>query len=594
MKRIQVLTVSMQAWREAAELIEVPTRRLIMLSLLGGAVGISETLFLAILASIGVSIAGKDAAGIGAVKLPFGSVDGISTPTLIAFGLVLAIVTVGAQLVIQNQLARLNQRIVATLRRELYGNFVEANWPTQRGEVESALLSYVVTHIPRVSNLVTSIIAQLTALVTLVVFMAGAIAISPLVAVVVIAMGGALYVGFLPVRGMARRAGEEAANATRKLFASFVDSVAASREIKTYGVETPVRTRINREIDELEVPAYRLRVIQTFLPVLYQRFVFIILLVGLGLVYALDLKDLGAIGASLLIVLRAMQQAQVIQSVDPVISEARPWIQELKIRRDRYRAAVASYGDKKLTRVDEISFSDATYRYPGEEAALALDGVTFTAKRGQLIGVIGPSGSGKSTLSELLMRLDAPTTGSFTVNGVAVNDYSHESWTEQVVLVPQMSHLIAARVDENIRFMREGISEADVIDAAARSHLTDEIDEFEDGFATIIGERGHRGLSGGQRQRLSIARAVVTQPSLIVLDEPTSALDHKAEDVIVETIEALRNHACVVVIAHRLSTLRHCDKVLVLVDGKQEAFCTLKQLSQRSAFFREAKAMNEF
>jgi ABC-type multidrug transport system fused ATPase/permease subunit len=93
---------------------------------------------------------------------------------------------------------------------------------------------------------------------------------------------------------------------------------------------------------------------------------------------------------------------------------------------------------------------------------------------------------------------------------------------------------------------------------------------------------------------MSIARAIVRPPSLIVLDEPTSALDHKAEDVIVETIESLRKHACVIVIAHRLSTLRHCDKVLVLKDGKQEAFCTLPQLERRSRFFRESRAMSAF
>jgi ABC-type multidrug transport system fused ATPase/permease subunit len=426
------------------------------------------------------------------------------------------------------------------------------------------------------------------AAVTLVVFLAGAVLISPVISLVVIALGAVLYVCFLPVRGIARKAGQESKAATRSLFQTFLEAIAASREIKAYGVGDYVRERVDNEITDLERPAFRLRVASGFVPVLYQRLVFLILLGGVGLVYILEIKDLGAIGASLLIVLRAMQQAQSIQAADPAIAESLPWVGELKEGRERYRTNRTAFGSEELTEIDEIEFTNVTYSYGEEEDALALDGITFTARRGELLGVIGPSGSGKSTLSELIVRLDEPTSGTYRVNGRDASEFTNQSWTRRVVLVPQTAHLIAASIADNIRFLRPEVSVEQVREASDRANLTADVTELEDGFETEVGERGHRGLSGGQRQRLSIARAVALPPSLIVLDEPTSALDHKAEGVIVETIEALRHHALVVVIAHRLSTLRHCDRVLVLRDGKVEAFCSPAELAEQSEFFRAA------
>lgn len=585
MARRLPLASSVEAWREAKELIEIPRTQVWVVTILGAGLGVTESLFLAILASVGVAIAGDEA---GAVKLPIGAIDGLSVPQLLLVGVVLGLTTMAASFLIQIQLARINTRTVAQLRQELYADFVDTSWPTQRGEVESALITYIVNHIPRVANLITAIINQLTAFVTLLIFLAGAFLIEPAIALGVIVLGSVLFFVFRPLRETARKAGEDSRHATRVLFGSFVDAIAASREIKSYGVGHQVRDRISGEIDDLRRPAYRLALVQGFLPVLYQRFVFITLLGGLGVVYALDVKNLGSIGAALLIVLRAMQQAQTVQSAEPVIAESRPWISELKARGDRYRNNVFTFGDVPLEQVDKIEFKNVSYRYDSEGAPLALNKVSFTAKRGELIGIIGPSGSGKSTLTELIMRLDKPEEGVFKINGRDTWEYTEASWTKEVVLVPQLSHLIAATVDENITFMRDGIADADIKDAARRAHLTDEIKEFENGFDTIIGERGYRGLSGGQRQRLSIARAVVRPPSLIVLDEPTSALDHQAEDVIVETIERLREHACVIVVAHRLSTLRHCDRVLVLKDGKREAFCALDELAAKSRFFRDA------
>jgi ABC-type multidrug transport system fused ATPase/permease subunit len=584
------VTSSTAAWRDVSSVMVIPKVRVWTLAGLGAAVGICETILLAVIASVGVALAGKEEA---TLKLPFGArLSGASTPTLLWIGAAAGLASLGAQILIAIGTSRITARTNTSLRKGTYADFVATSWRVQRTEMQGTFLSYIVNYIPRVSNVLTSLVTEISAGITLVIFLVAAVATSPVISLVVIAAGTVTFSGFLPVRAMSRRAGQESTAATRVLYSSFVDAVGASREIKTYGVEDQLYERIAREVDELEAPAYKARLLQSIVPAVYARAVFFILLGGMAAVYSLHVTEFSAIGAAMLFVLRAMQQAQTIQGQEQVIAESRPWIGELKARRALFLENVLEAGDEPLPTVDTITFENVGYTY--DDGTVALDGVTFDAKKGELVGVIGPSGSGKSTLSELIVRLDKPSTGSFKVNGKEAMSFDQETWAQQVVLVPQLSQLLATSVEENIRFLRQDVTRAAVENAAARAHLTNEINELDDGFDTEIGERGHRGLSGGQRQRLSIARAIARMPSLVVLDEPTSALDHEAEEVIVETIEELRKHACVVVIAHRLSTLRHCDRVLVLRDGKQEAFCPLDDLADESAFFRAAAPTKEF
>lgn len=582
---------SLATWREARQLVRISRTRVIFMSVMGAIVGVSESLFLAILARLALAITRGGTNG--SVDLPFGLLSGVGVPATMLIALALALASAGVQLALQSQLAHVSVRSLAQSQVDLYHDFLRASWPLQRGDGESTLVTYASMHVARTVTAVTSIITQMTSLITLVVFVIGAVSIAPVVGAIVIVLGLILYFVFTPLRGLSRRAGDETREATGILYSSFVDAVAVGREIKSFGVEDAIETRIKREVRAFVKPAYRTLIIRYFLPVAYQRVVFLLVLGGLGIVYALDVDDIASIGGAMLIVLRAMQQAQSIQSVEPVIAEARSWISELIEQRAKYRASELSFGTTTLSAVDDIAFENVSYRY-ADDAPWALDNVSFSMRRGELIGVIGPSGSGKSTLSELVLRLDRPTQGTYRVNGDDAWEIAKDGWADNVVLVPQMGRLIPATVADNVRFFRPGISDEEVRWACERVRLSDEIAALEDGFDTMIGERRYRMLSGGQRQRLSIARALVGKASLVVLDEPTSALDHRSEEAIIDAVEELRTHACVIVIAHRLSTLRHCDRVLVLRDGKAEALCELKDLADQSEFFRGAQSTGTF
>jgi ABC-type multidrug transport system fused ATPase/permease subunit len=213
--------------------------------------------------------------------------------------------------------------------------------------------------------------------------------------------------------------------------------------------------------------------------------------------------------------------------------------------------------------------------------------VTLTLPVGQIVGVVGPSGSGKSTLSQMILRLREPTSGSLRVNRVDAEDYTLSSWYHHVSLVPQDPRLLHTTVAENIAFLDARLSREDITEAAKAAGVHDVIMSLDDGYDTLIGP-AFRDLSGGQIQRIGIARALARGAQVLVLDEPTSALDVHSEAVIQATLESLRGRVLVLIIAHRLSTLSICDRIVVLQEGRIESTGSLSEVSEHSDFFRRA------
>ena len=245
----------------------------------------------------------------------------------------------------------------------------------------------------------------------------------------------------------------------------------------------------------------------------------------------------------------------------------------------------AAGGSEKLLHIDSIVAEDVSFSYVDHKQALR--NISFAFEKGQSYGIIGPSGSGKSTLVQLLLGIRDPQSGLISVNGCDLRKIDRTSWSSKVSFVPQEATLITGTVAENIVFFRSEISEKQMIEAARAAHILEEIEKLPNGFNTNLGERAQQ-LSGGQRQRLSIARALAGNPELLILDEPTSALDTKSESAIRSTISSLAGNVTVVVIAHRMSTLDVCSKLLVVQDGELKAFATTSELAVNNDFYKEA------
>jgi ATP-binding cassette subfamily B protein len=200
------------------------------------------------------------------------------------------------------------------------------------------------------------------------------------------------------------------------------------------------------------------------------------------------------------------------------------------------------------------------------ESGEILKGISFTAEAGTLTAIVGPSGAGKTTLSALLPRLYDVTTGSISINGKDIRDYTLQSLRDRIGVVAQDPHLFHESIAENLRYAKEDATEQEMIQACQSAQIWKMISELPNGLDTMVGERGHR-LSGGEKQRLAIARMLLKAPSIVVLDEATAHLDSENEDLVQEALQVALVGRTSIVIAHRLSTVMNADQILVIDGG---------------------------
>jgi ABC-type multidrug transport system fused ATPase/permease subunit len=221
--------------------------------------------------------------------------------------------------------------------------------------------------------------------------------------------------------------------------------------------------------------------------------------------------------------------------------------------------------DARSTRDASAAPADAAGHRP--EDVLVLDGVSFQAPPGQRVAIVGASGAGKTTLVSLLPRLYDVTDGRVLVDGVDVRDYSLHALRSAIAIVQQDSFVFSGSIRDNIAYGRPEASKEAVVAAARAAHADEFIERFPDGYDTRLGERGVN-LSGGQRQRLSIARALLKDPRILILDEATSSLDAESERIVQKALDVLMRDRTCFVVAHRLSTIRNADRIFVLEQGR--------------------------
>ncbi|WJV44476.1 ABC transporter ATP-binding protein [Streptomyces flavofungini] len=227
----------------------------------------------------------------------------------------------------------------------------------------------------------------------------------------------------------------------------------------------------------------------------------------------------------------------------------------------------------------EVRFENVSFRYDDQGAAL-LDGIDLTVPAGGSLAVVGPTGSGKSTLSHLVPRLYDVTGGRVTLDGVDVRDLDFDTLARAVGVVSQEAYLFHASVAENLRFAKPDATDEELHAAARAAQIHDHIASLPDGYDTVVGERGHR-FSGGEKQRLAIARTILRDPPVLILDEATSALDTRTEHAVQQAIDALSANRTTLTIAHRLSTVRDADQIVVLDSGRMAERGTHGELLDR-------------
>jgi ATP-binding cassette subfamily B protein len=215
----------------------------------------------------------------------------------------------------------------------------------------------------------------------------------------------------------------------------------------------------------------------------------------------------------------------------------------------------------------DIMFENVHFSYPSRQGVEVLHAINLTATSGQRIALVGPSGAGKSTLISLLLRLYDPSSGRVLIDGRDAREYKLAELRGQMSMVPQEVMLFGGSIADNIAYGKPGASAEEIEQAARQANAHEFIQAFPERYATLVGERGIK-LSGGQRQRVAIARAILKNPAVLILDEATSSLDSESERLIQEALETLMHGRTSFIIAHRLATVRHVDRIIVIAGGR--------------------------
>ena len=239
----------------------------------------------------------------------------------------------------------------------------------------------------------------------------------------------------------------------------------------------------------------------------------------------------------------------------------------------------------------DIAFSHVSFGYESENDV--LDDISFTAKTGQTVGILGSTGSGKSSLVQLLQRLYPVTGGEITINGTPINDIDHALLRRNIAIVLQEPFLYSRSIRENILLTAPDADEAELFEAAREAAVHDVIEKFADGYDTVVGERGVT-LSGGQQQRVAIARALMRHAPIMIFDDSMSAVDTETDAKIRDALRRHHGNGILFIISHRITTLCEADRILVLDHGRLVQNGTHEDLLREEGLYRRIAEIQDF
>ena len=554
-------------------------RPLTVLGVVAGGAALSEALILVLITRVAFAVSdGDDTIGLG----PAGSVSIGGS-----FGLALLLITTTIVLQVTSAWlsSRLTAQVIADIRLDLADAFLDAKWSAQHGERTGQLQEMLTTFIRGGAQLVGAVSTGTISAISLLAMVVAAALVDPVAAALLFGLIFVLALAIRPLNRTVKKEAERTAAAGMEFATSLSEVSQLGLEMHVFNVQPSAKLKLSDLIRRNQVTNQRLDFWYQFIPTTYASTSYLALIAALGGIWMIGDADLSAIGAVTLLMFRAIRYGQAVQLKITEINANLPFLRKLDRELSRYRSARDVDHGGAIGRVGDLRLDDVSFEYKdGLPVLRAVDG---TIDPGEVVGLIGPSGSGKSTLVQLLLGLREPTAGSVLADGRDIRSLSKTEWARKVTFVPQQAHLVAGTVADNIRFYRDGITQDQIEHAARLANLHDDVQQWPERYDRQVGEQGSH-LSGGQQQRLIIARALVEEPDVFILDEPTSSLDVRSEQLIRTTLDSLRHRMTIVIIAHRLSTLDICDRIMVLVDGRLLAFDTPDNLEQSNDFYREA------
>lgn len=493
-------------------------------------------------------------------------------PTAMFVGLLLlAVLTCSAAvaLTVSYLQVSLQAQYIAILQNQLFAKLLAAKWEFLKGLKDGDVISAITLEAQRAGAAFYQLCLILAVLVFVVIQLFVAVMLSPLVTASILSLGGVLFAVTYPFMRKATKHGDEYSTRNSELQASATELVTSMKLIKASAAEPVAYSRMSGAIGAVQRVFFRsnfeLQLVKTIFE--YASGVFITLALVLGV------SRLGASFEELIVIMaifvrlfpKVTALRQCVQSISLVLP-ALTNIQELTGQADTNRekpdGAAQLNGDVSAAKIEFRNLS--VHSVDGRQ--LVRD-VNLTVEPGEMIAFVGASGAGKTTLSDAILGLVSPSRGAVLIDGVPLQEMNLSHWRQAAGYMGQDALIFDGTIESNIRWRAPESGDICVSEAAQQAEVSKFSAKFDEGLLSAVGSRGSR-LSGGERQRVALARALLGSPRLLILDEATSALDAETECRVMQAIQSLKMKVTVIVIAHRLSSVTGCDRIVMLDQGR--------------------------
>lgn len=484
--------------------------------------------------------------------------------------------------------AGIQEDVVTALRCRVYEAIARTEWVFFVRSRASDFLHVLTNEIGRVGTAAYYALDLAISAAIALVYFALAFKMSPAITSLVVLAGLGLGLALRRRLGRARSSGEQVSASTARLYAAISEHLASMKTIKSYGDESRHVGLFGQLSDELRNVSLR----STDEYGRFRQYLAMGSTAGLAIIVYTSVGLLAIPTTELLLLLfvfaRLMPRLIGLYERAQTLAVQLPAFAAVTDLERRCQAAAQPVAELRQT-IEfhrEIRFAGVTFDYQGEGQSPAVQGIDLVIEAGSTTAIVGPSGAGKSTLADLLLGLLHPTTGRILIDGRPLESDELASWRDQIGYVPQETLLFHATVRANLLWARPAATEEDLWCALRLAAADAFVARLPAGLDTVVGDRGVL-VSGGERQRLSLARALIRRPRLLILDEATSSLDSENEARIQRAIDKLHQQMTIVIITHRLSTIRSADVIHVVDRGRLVESGSWEQLTHRAGRFRE-------
>lgn len=450
-------------------------------------------------------------------------------------------------------------------RSNLFSLFLKTKWPFLLNQKLGHLETLLMTNVHYGSIALEHFCNVAIILVGLLVYLFVALNVSFIVTVFTLLLGSILFVFFKPFFKSTKVSSKDIEEINKKIAHYVGENILGLKTIKITSKGQGVAEKGSAYFKELRNLSVKMGFVRSVGGILIQP----VGLIFISIIFAFSYKtanfSLGTMAVIVYLIQRIFTYFQNIQASMGIVAELSSYLQALNDTKKNIKHNLeVNDGSNKFILQKKLEFKNVNFSY-GEKQI--LHNVNFSVNKGEMVGLVGPSGAGKTTATDMILRLFKPNEGEIILDDKDINEIDMKEWRDKVGYVSQDIFLMNDTISNNIKFYNNLINVEDVIQVAKMANIFDFIEQLPQKFDTVIGERGVL-LSVGQRQRIVIARVLARKPDFLIMDEATSALDNESELQIQKVIENLKGKITVLVIAHRLSTVIHSDKLIVLENGQ--------------------------